>query len=138
MQLKGTVKEISKTITISDSFKKRELVIETPEKYPQKVKFDFLNKSTDILSALSSGEEVDVHFNIRGSEYNGKYYVNLTGWKIEKVGSASPTSEARPIPKTKQVTAPAKKAEVKVEEELADAEASGSKKTSDEEEDLTF
>jgi hypothetical protein len=30
-----------------------------------------------------------VSFDIRGSEYNGKYYVNLACWKIQSGGASS-------------------------------------------------
>jgi hypothetical protein len=32
---------------------------------------------------------VKVSFDIRGNEYNGKYYVNLNAWKLEKAGGAA-------------------------------------------------
>lgn len=139
MQIKGLVKEVSKVININDSFKKRELVIETQEKYPQKIKFDFLNKSIDLLSVLSTDDEVDVHFNIRGTQYNGKYYVNLTGWKIEKTGSSSLDSEQNAANKTSKQSSSVKKVEKKTESSTWNAQqAEGRGKPADDEEDLTF
>jgi len=139
MQIKGLVKEVSKVININDSFKKRELVIETQEKYPQKIKFDFLNKSIDLLSVLSTDDEVDVHFNIRGAQYNGKYYVNLTGWKIEKTGSSSLGSEQSTANKTSKQSSNVKKVEKKTEPSTWNVQqAEGRGKPADEEEDLTF
>ena len=43
------------------------------------------------------GDEVEVEFTIRSTEYNGKIYNNLNHWKINKLGatpSAPVTSEA--------------------------------------------
>ena len=38
----------------------------------------------EIIESLSIGDFVKVSFNIRGNEYQGKYYVSLQGWKVEK------------------------------------------------------
>jgi hypothetical protein len=38
-----------------------------------------------------------VSFDIRGNEYNGKYYVNLACWKIQAAGAA-PESPRRSAP----------------------------------------
>ena len=42
---------------------------------------------------LTDGQEVTVSINLRGNEYNGNYYVNLVGWKIDKGTVAEPVSE---------------------------------------------
>ena len=34
------------------------------------------------MDSITEDQEVTVHFNISGREYNGKYFNNLTGWKI--------------------------------------------------------
>ena len=83
-ELKGTVKIIKDTEQVSDKFKKRTVVITTPdEKYPQDVAVEFTQDNCAKLDAVSLGEEVTVTFNIRGSEYKGRHFVNLSGWKIE-------------------------------------------------------
>ena len=45
-----------------------------------------------LLDAVSEGQEIKVFFDIRGREYNGKYFNNLVGWKIEGFGEAVVTS----------------------------------------------
>ena len=47
---------------------------------------------TDISNDVSYHSNIikDVYYlskDIRGNEYNGKYYVNLQGWRIESTGS---------------------------------------------------
>lgn len=69
--------------TFSSGFTKREFVVTTKEQYPQDVKFELIKDRTDLIAPYKAGDEVKVHFNIRGNEYNGKYFVNLQAWKIE-------------------------------------------------------
>jgi hypothetical protein len=37
----------------------------------------------DQLNSINIGEEVEVSFDIRGNEYNGKYYNKLNAFKVE-------------------------------------------------------
>lgn len=88
------------TQTFESGFSKREFVVTTAEQYPQDVKFEFLKDKTATLDTYKPDEEVNVHFNIRGNEYNGRYFVNLQAWKMESTGGASgaaPTGNA-PLP----------------------------------------
>ena len=50
------------------------------------------------LDGLAEGDEVEVSFNVRGNEYNGKYYKS-TAWRINK-SHANPRlmNKCRPNP----------------------------------------
>ena len=91
MEITGKIKLIGETETVGSAgtFKKRLIVISTEEQYPQHVPIDFVQDKTSILDKYQVGEEVKVSVNVRGNEYNGKYYVSLNGWKIEKLSQAS-------------------------------------------------
>lgn len=92
-ELTGTLKVLEDLQTFSSGFSKREFVIEVPDgKYPQMVKFDTLKDKTNLLDNVSIGDELKVTFDIRGREYNGKYYVNLNAWKIEGGGGGGGNS----------------------------------------------
>jgi single-strand DNA-binding protein len=82
MQLTGRIKLINDTQTYDSGFCKREIVVTTAEQYPQDIKLEFVKDKCDILDKYKIGDSVIVDFNIRGNEFNGKYYVNLQGWKI--------------------------------------------------------
>jgi len=88
MELKGKILLIGQTETVGSqgNFQKRQLVITTDEQYPQKIAIDFVQTKTTILDSYSIGQEVEVSVNVRGNEYNGKYYVHLSAWKIERTG----------------------------------------------------
>ena len=79
----GKIKLISETQTFPSGFSKREFVVTTADgKYPQDLKFEVVKDKTAILDNYKEGQDVVVNFDIRGNEYNGKYYVNLSCWKL--------------------------------------------------------
>lgn len=72
-----------------------EFVITTSEQYPQDIKFEVLKDKVDnFLKYNKVGQDVDVSYNVRGSEFKGKYYVNLIAWKVMKVEG---TTQPEPI-----------------------------------------
>ncbi|MGJ3243017.1 MAG: DUF3127 domain-containing protein [Opitutales bacterium] len=93
----GKIHLVGDTQTFKSGFSKRELVIETADKFPQLVKFDFLKEKGDLLDGLKPGDEVTIHFDIGGREYNGRYFVDLKGWKIDK-GAPADSSATPPEP----------------------------------------
>lgn len=84
-ELSGKIIVIGNTETVGSAgtFQKRLIVIETDEKYSQKVPLDFVQDKCDLLDKFKIGQEVTIGYNIRGNEYNGKYYVSLNGWQIK-------------------------------------------------------
>jgi len=79
----GKIKLISDTQTFPSGFSKREFVVTTADgKYPQDLKFEVVKDKCSILDNYKDGQDVVVNFDIRGNEYNGKYYVNLSCWKL--------------------------------------------------------
>jgi len=93
MELQGTIIVIGQTETFgAKGFKKRQLVIKTDSQYPQSIPIDFTQDKCNVLDGYKIGQFVNVSINVQGSEWQGKYYVNLTAWKIttgEKEKSAS-------------------------------------------------
>lgn len=83
MDVSGKVKVIFDKQTFDSGFEKREFVITTQEQYPQDIKFELYKEKCSAIDAFKVNDEVTVHFNIRGNEYNGRYYVNLNAWKID-------------------------------------------------------
>ena len=82
-EVKGAIKVIESTQTFDSGFQKREFVITTNETYPQYIKLEFVKDKCAILDKYKVGDSVTVSYNLRGNEYNGKYYVNLQAWRIE-------------------------------------------------------
>lgn len=99
----GTIKLILDTQTFESGFSKREFVVTTDdERYPQDLKFEVVKERCEILDNFQPGQRVNVAFNIRGNEYNGRYYVNLNCWKLEpetaNSGSSKPTTQSSNAP----------------------------------------
>jgi hypothetical protein len=92
MELIGKIKLINDIQAFESGFSKREFVVTTNEQYPQDVKFEVVKDKCSLLDKYAPGNDVKVSFNIRGNEYNGKYYVNLQAWKIENSEAVAPPS----------------------------------------------
>ncbi len=97
LSLTGFIYKILPEQKISETFTKRELIIETEEKYPQKVKIEFINSGINNLMDKKEGQQVKVCFNVRGREWNEKYFVSLNGWRIELLADTSTEPEPEEI-----------------------------------------
>ncbi len=105
LKLNGVVKLLMDTQTFDSGFTKREFVVTTQEQYPQDVKFECTQQRVSLIDGLNVGDNVDVHFNIRGNEYNGRYFVNLQAWKIDKASVGTPSAPQPVAPDTNLDTA---------------------------------
>lgn len=90
----------------SGSFMAREFVIEIMSgSYPQFVKFQLTQDRCALIDSYEEGEPIKVHFDLRGREWQGKYFTNLNAWRLEKVSgsqsaSAPPKRETADFPST--------------------------------------
>ncbi len=89
----GKIKLINDTQSFPSGFTKREFVVTTgKDKYPQDLKFEVVKDKCTMLDSFKPGAEVQVNFDIRGNEFNGKYYVSLSCWKLQAAdGGADPS-----------------------------------------------
>ncbi len=93
-ELSGKIKLIQDPKTFDSGFTKREMVVIVEDgKYPQEINLEFVQDKVALLDDLQPGQEVTVSFDIRGREYNGRYFNNLQGWKVS-VADASDTASA--------------------------------------------
>ena len=85
MTKEGVIIAIDETITFDSGFTKREFVIKTTDDgdYPQELKFELVKDKTALIDKYNVGDKITVHLNIRGREWNEKYFVNLAAWKLE-------------------------------------------------------
>lgn len=87
--LQGKIIKIDDVQTFNSGFTKREFVVKTDENYPQDIKFELVKDKTSLIEKFQLGDDVKVSFDVRGSEWNGKYFVNLNAWRIESAGAGS-------------------------------------------------
>ena len=99
MTKEGVIIAIDDTITFDSGFTKREFVIKTTDDgdYPQDIKFELVKDKTTLIDKYNVGDRITVHLNIRGREWNDKYFVNLVAWKLE-----GPEATATPVVSTSQ------------------------------------
>lgn len=101
-ELTGKVKLIQESKTFGSGFTKREMVVTVEDgKYPQEISLEFVQDKVALLDKLQVGQEVTVTFDIRGREYNGRYFNNLQGWKIVTREDGDPTAaweQSPPVP----------------------------------------
>ncbi len=101
MNVKGKIVEKYDTQNVTDSFRKREFVIEYAEnpQYPEFVKFELIQANCDQLDAFNPGQEVNVSFNLKGRKWTDpkgevKYFNSLQAWRLEKVHDVEASGNA--------------------------------------------
>jgi hypothetical protein len=90
MNIKGKIHQIFKTQKVSETFKKREFIVEYKEnpQYSEYLKFELIQEKCELLDPLKEGQDVDVYFNLKGREWiNPKgeklYFNSLQAWRID-------------------------------------------------------
>ena len=82
------------TMQKTETFKTREFVVEKSEDINGKlitnyIKFQCVQDRTGIVDRVNVGDEIKVHFNIKGSKWekngNVSYFNNLDAWRIEQI-----------------------------------------------------
>lgn len=88
LKLIGKIKEVGELQTFDSGFTKVEFVLTTEETYPQDVKFEVVKeKAEKFITYNKINDRLEVKFNVRGNEYNGKHYVSLQAWYTQNVES---------------------------------------------------
>lgn len=93
-ELTGTVARLIEPRTFPSGFTKREFIVKTEDEYPQLIKLECVKDKCALLDAVKEGARVSVRFGIRGSEYQGKFFVNLQAWKITPADGAGAPAPA--------------------------------------------
>jgi len=90
-QAKGKLNKRLEKQQISDKLTKQTIILEVVntknDKYNQFIPFELINDRVGIADNIQIGSEITVDYDLRGREYNGKYYVNLNAWKVESLAN---------------------------------------------------
>ena len=91
--MKITVKLVKKldretgTAKSGKSWEKQSILIEqSGTEYNKEVVVSFFGDKVKSIRDIEEGSEVSVSINLSSREYNGKYYHNIDGWFIAKMG----------------------------------------------------
>ncbi len=88
LTLTGKLHKVGELRQISDTMAVQEFVVldDSNAQYPQHVSFQVKNSNIAMLQSLQIGQQITVHFNLRGREFvkdgQNKYFNTLEAWKI--------------------------------------------------------
>jgi single-strand DNA-binding protein len=107
----GKLHAVMPTQQVTDTFKKREFVLEMQDgAYTQHIKFQLTQDKVAQLDNYAVGQDVKILFNLRGrpfvKEGNTMYFTNLEAWRIEPAqvgGGASAPEYSQIAPAAPQV-----------------------------------
>ncbi|WOX79223.1 DUF3127 domain-containing protein [Candidatus Shikimatogenerans bostrichidophilus] len=90
MYLIGKINKIFDIQIFKNNFKKRSIILETEELYPQKILIEFIQDKIDLLKFININDKVKIYINIRGKEWKNKdgitkYINSIQCWKIESI-----------------------------------------------------
>lgn len=92
MEIRGKVHEIGAVQQVTDTFKKRDLIVQYAEnpQFVEYIRFEATQDRTAIFDNLNVGDEVEVSFNLRGRPWTNKdgvtsYFNSLVAWRVAKV-----------------------------------------------------
>ncbi len=89
-EITGTLLTRSETETKGESFKVRTFGIKVSDggQYENFASFQLTQDSCSIIDGLKKGDEIKVHFDLRGRQWQEKIFTNLNAWRVEKVSTA--------------------------------------------------
>jgi hypothetical protein len=97
MNVNGKIIVIGETETIGlKGFQKRLVVVQTDEQYPQTIPVEFTQDKTTLLNNFNINDFVEIGINLRGTEWKGRYFANINGWKISKADSSLTAAQQMP------------------------------------------
>ena len=97
-EITGTLVKKYEVETKGESFRVRDFVIKTNDgsQYDNFVKFQSTQDRTNLVDDVEEGDEITVHFDLRGRQWQDKYFTNLNAWRVQKGasggGSAKPAA----------------------------------------------
>ena len=109
-QTTGVIIHIGEPEQITEKFSKQLVVLEVANgEYPEQYPIEFHNAKIGEVANFAEGQEVTIHFNIRGREWvgHGKWFTTLAAWKIEGATATAPPAKQAPPAKAKAFTPPA-------------------------------
>ena len=94
MELNVKIHSISETQNVTDTFSKREFIVETIEHYKQYLQLQVIKDKCSVLDNYKVGQEVKVSLNIKGRLWTNKEgkevaFNTLECWKIEVTPSGT-------------------------------------------------
>src|SRR5690554_1725564 len=101
MEIRGKVHEIGQVQNVTETFKKRDLIVayaENPQ-FVEYIRFEATQDRVSIFDNLAIGDEVEVSFNLRGRPWTNKegvttYFNSLVAWRVTKLANTPQQAQA--------------------------------------------
>lgn len=93
MEIEGIVYKIlpvQSGTSARGEWQKREVVFELPDDRGRKVCVTFFGERAADAASMKEGDKVSVSVNIESREYNGKWYTNVSAWRVNTRAAESP------------------------------------------------
>lgn len=99
MEIRGKVHEVGAIQQVTESFKKRDIIVayaENPQ-FVEYIRFEATQDRVNIFDNLTVGEEIEISFNLRGRPWTNKdglttYFNSLVAWRVTKLASSGGAS----------------------------------------------
>ena len=95
-EIQGYLYKKFDTVNKTDSFKVRDFVIKTEGEYPQFVKIQLSQDKCQLIDEIHEGWKVKAFFNIKGNEWQDKFFITLAAWKVTVEGRTTSTGGVHP------------------------------------------
>lgn len=73
--------------TSGKEWKKQEYAIQTDGQYSKKVAFSLMNDKI-AQANIQMGQTIEIEIDAQSREYQGKWYTELTAWRVNNLGNA--------------------------------------------------
>jgi len=70
-------------------------VFTTAGMYPKDIPVEAWNAQVPLIQSLKAGDDVNIHVDIEGREYNGKWYASVKLWKFDNIQAQAVAQENR-------------------------------------------
>lgn len=80
-----------------NQWKSQEFVIETHDQYPRKCVFRVFGEDRLKEMNIQVGEELTVSFDIDAHEYQGRWFNDVSAWRVQRVGEAQAAPQGAPV-----------------------------------------
>ena len=88
-EITGIVKQVGETQEVTDTFKKREVVIShVSGQYEKDVAIEFMQDRVEKLDGINPGDEVKIGFDVESRAWKDRFFTSCKGWRIEVLSAA--------------------------------------------------
>ncbi len=95
MEFEGTVFKVMPAASGTSArgeWQRQEVIFDVMDgQYTRKVVVTFFNKEAEV-STLVEGQAYTVSINLESREYNGRWYTNVNGWRVQPKQAAAPAA----------------------------------------------